>query len=109
QEPTTRRPFSLVQLADLDELAARSGAKVKGSLVESFRKREDLYKARNEQREMLAGSDRCLGEVVAEMLATVEGSEEPHEEAHVELVTLFPQFSCIFAELKEVRVGAVCM
>ncbi|CAM9318250.1 unnamed protein product [Choristocarpus tenellus] len=50
QEPTTRRPLSLVQLADLDDLAARSGAKVKGSLVESYRSGEDMYRARRERR-----------------------------------------------------------
>lgn len=53
-------------------------------------------------REMLVGADRCLGDVVSEMLSTIEDSEEPHEEAHVYLVTLFPQFSHIFSELKEV-------
>lgn len=54
------------------------------------------------RREMLVGADRCLGDVVAEMLSTVETSEDPHEEAHVYLVTLFPQFAHIFAELKAV-------
>lgn len=48
------------------------------------------------------GVDRCLGDVVSEMLLTIEDSEEPHEEAHVYLVTLFPQFAHMFSELKEV-------
>lgn len=51
---------------------------------------------------MLVGADRCLGDVVTEMLSTIEDSDDPHDEAHVYLVTLFPQFAHIFAELKEV-------
>lgn len=54
-------------------------------------------------REMLVGADRCLGDVVSEMLSTIEESQDPHEEAHVYLVTLFPQFAHIFSELKEVK------
>lgn len=50
------------------------------------------------------GADRCLGDVVTEMLSTIEDSDDPHEEAHVYLVTLFPQFAHIFSELKEVCV-----
>lgn len=50
QEPTTRRPFSLVQLADLDALAARAGAKVKGSLVTSYHEGQDKYRERRERR-----------------------------------------------------------
>lgn len=53
---------------------------------------------------MLVGADRCLGDVVAEMLSTVEDSDDPHEEAHVYLVTLFPQFAHIYSELKQVGV-----
>lgn len=49
------------------------------------------------------GADRCLGDIVSEMLSVIEDSEDPHEEAHVYLVTLFPQFSHIFADLKQVR------
>lgn len=54
------------------------------------------------------GADRCLGDVVTEMLSTIEDSDDPHEEAHVYLVTLFPQFAHIFSELKEVCVCATC-
>lgn len=50
QEPTTRRPFSLVQLADLDALAARAGAKVKGSLVKSYNEGQSKYRERRERR-----------------------------------------------------------
>lgn len=50
QEPTTRRPFSLVQLADLDALAARAGAKVKGSLVTSYHEGQAKYRERRERR-----------------------------------------------------------
>ncbi|CAM9591444.1 unnamed protein product, partial [Sphacelaria rigidula] len=52
-------------------------------------------------REMLVGADRCLGDVVSEMLTTIEDSEDPHEEAHAHLVTLFPQFAHMFSEIKE--------
>lgn len=54
-------------------------------------------------REMLVGADRCLGDVVSEMLTTIEDSEDPHEEAHAHLVTLFPQFAHMFSEIKEVQ------
>ncbi|CAM9354760.1 unnamed protein product [Scytosiphon promiscuus] len=101
QEPTTRRPFSLVQLADLDALAAKAGAKVKGSLVTSYHEGQDKYRERRERREMLVGADRCLGDIVSEMLSTIEDTEESHEEAHVYLCTLFPQFAHIFSEIKE--------
>lgn len=50
QEPTTRRPFSLVQLADLDALAAKAGAKVKGSLVKSYQEGQAKYRERREMR-----------------------------------------------------------
>lgn len=50
QEPTTRRPFSLVQLADLDALAAKAGAKVNGSLVTSYHEGQDKYRERRERR-----------------------------------------------------------
>lgn len=59
-------------------------------------------------REMLVGADRCLGDVVSEMLSTIEDSDDPHEEAHVYLVTLFPQFAHIFSELREVRREFFC-
>lgn len=52
---------------------------------------------------MLVGADRCLGDIVSEMLSTIEDTGEPHEEAHIYLCTLFPQFSHIFSEIKEVR------
>lgn len=54
-------------------------------------------------REMLVGADRCLGDIVSEMLSTIEDADEPHEDAHMYLCTLFPQFSHIFSEIKEVR------
>ncbi|CBJ26071.1 conserved unknown protein [Ectocarpus siliculosus] len=101
QEPTTRRPFSLVQLADLDALAAKAGAKVKGSLVQSYHEGQEKYVERRERREMLVGADRCLGDIVSEMLATIEDNDESHEDAHIYLCTLFPQFSHIFSEMKE--------
>lgn len=53
------------------------------------------------------GADHCLGDVVSEMLSTIEESEDPHEDAHVYLVTLFPQFAHIFSELKQVKYGGV--
>ncbi|CAM9557701.1 unnamed protein product [Ectocarpus sp. 4 AP-2014] len=101
QEPTTRRPFSLVQLADLDALAAKAGAKVKGSLVQSYHEGQEKYVERRERREMLVGADRCLGDIVSEMLSTIEDNDESHEEAHIYLCTLFPQFAHIFSEMKE--------
>lgn len=52
---------------------------------------------------MLVGADRCLGDIVSEMLSTIEDTEESHEEAHIYLCTLFPQFAHIFSEIKEVR------
>lgn len=55
------------------------------------------------RREMLVGADRCLGDIVSEMLSTIEDSDQPHEEAHIYLCTLFPQFSHIFSDIKEVR------
>lgn len=54
QEPTTRRPFSLVQLADLDALAAKAGAKVTGSLVASYHEGQEKYRERRERRCILA-------------------------------------------------------
>ena len=48
------------------------------------------------------GADRCLGDIVSEMLSTIEDSDEPYEEAHLYLVTLFPQFAHIFNEMKQV-------
>ncbi|CAN0110538.1 unnamed protein product, partial [Ectocarpus fasciculatus] len=101
QEPTTRRPFSVVQLADLDALAAKAGAKVKGSLVKSYHEGQEKYRERRERREMLVGADRCLGDIVSEMLSTIEDNDESHEEAHIYLCTLFPQFAHIFSEMKE--------
>lgn len=56
---------------------------------------------------MLVGADRCLGDIVSEMLSTIEDADEPHEDAHIYLCTLFPQFSHIFSEMKEVR-GLYC-
>lgn len=58
-------------------------------------------------REMLVGADRCLGDIVSEMLSTIEDSDEPYEEAHIYLVTLFPQFAHIFSEMKQVSVATV--
>lgn len=51
---------------------------------------------------MLVGADRCLGDVVSEMLSTIEENDDPPEDAQVYLVTLFPQFAHIFSELKDV-------
>lgn len=51
---------------------------------------------------MLVGADRCLGDIVSDMLSTIEDADEPHEEAHIYLCTLFPQFAHIFSEIKEV-------
>lgn len=53
---------------------------------------------------MLVGADRCLGDIVSEMLSTIEDNDESHEEAHIYLCTLFPQFAHIFSEIKEVGV-----
>lgn len=54
-------------------------------------------------------ADRCLGDVVSEMLSTIEDSEDPHEEAHEYLLTLFPQFTHIFSELREVGAKESCV
>lgn len=51
---------------------------------------------------MLVGADRCLGDIVSEMLSTIEDTDESHEESHIYLCTLFPQFAHIFSEMKEV-------
>lgn len=53
------------------------------------------------------GADRCLGDIVSEMLSTIEDSDEPYEEAHLYLVTLFPQFAHIFSEMKQASCWAV--
>lgn len=39
-----------MQLADLDALAAKAGAKVKGSLVTSYHEGQDKYRERRERR-----------------------------------------------------------
>lgn len=54
---------------------------------------------------MLVGADRCLGDIVSEMLSTIEDNDESHEEAHIYVCTLFPQFAHIFSEMKEVGVA----
>lgn len=47
------------------------------------------------------GAEPCLGDVVSEMLSsTIEESEDPHEEVHAHLVTLFPQSVHMFSEIK---------
>ncbi|CAM9291239.1 unnamed protein product, partial [Chrysoparadoxa australica] len=69
KEPTTRLCLTIKHVRELDALAARAAIQLSGSLVEAWRGREGgKYKAEKERREMLLGADRCLGELVTEMM-----------------------------------------
>eukprot|EP00612_Vaucheria_litorea_P000211 CAMPEP_0171452770 /NCGR_PEP_ID=MMETSP0945-20130129/744_1 /TAXON_ID=109269 /ORGANISM="Vaucheria litorea, Strain CCMP2940" /LENGTH=292 /DNA_ID=CAMNT_0011977501 /DNA_START=610 /DNA_END=1488 /DNA_ORIENTATION=- len=100
-EPITRIPFTWNQVEELDNLASLAGVKTKMSLVDAWNASRNLegscYQLEKDRREMLLGCDRCLGEIISEMLNAIEG--ENAELGQMQLVTLFPQFSHIFNEL----------
>ena len=74
-EPTSRLPFTDLQLQELDNIAKARGWEHLSSVAEAKRERASEYAERRELLNMTEGVERCLGEVVSCMLEIVDATE----------------------------------
>lgn len=97
-EPTTRQALSDEQLLTLDALAVPFGAP---SAFAAKRDRQAHYAAAKEQRDLVEGLERCLGEVVVEMVDQVDQTVgSPADEADpLPLVERFHDFDHYLGQL----------
>lgn len=97
-DPETRIPFSDDNLKEIDTIAEKAGLK-KDSVYEA-KSNTHNYSEQKFRRDALLGLERCAGEVVTEMLQTVE-SYEP-DDAQMQLVMRdFPTFMDYFKQLQD--------
>lgn len=104
REPTTRHPFSIAQLRDIDCLVGASDLRCRiGSVVKAFQNQEE-YEAMRGRRDMLEGLERCVGEVVNSFLEELENAVNNtgvgSEETEVKLCSLFFEFDQLFSQLE---------
>mmetsp|Transcript_31031 Transcript_31031/g.36552 ORF Transcript_31031/g.36552 Transcript_31031/m.36552 type:complete len:297 (-) Transcript_31031:307-1197(-) len=94
-EPTSRLPLTEKQLEQLDNLAMDMDCELP-SVVEARQSRGSEYRAYREQRDLIEGIERCLGEVVASMLDIVSEADSSDP---VDLVSKFHDFDHYFTQL----------
>lgn len=97
-EPTSRKALTIEDVRRLDQQAKSAGLELPKTIESAFQS-PDHYKAKNQMQVMLEGLDRCVGEVVCEMLACIENCRHI-EEGQILLLGLSAQFDFLFAQLK---------
>ncbi|ETV89356.1 hypothetical protein, variant [Aphanomyces astaci] len=96
-EPETRIAFSDDVLKQLDNAATAAGFKF-ASVVTAQQQRA-VFEQERIKRDGLLGLERCMGEVVTEMLHIIE--DDDGEEGEMRLVMdVFPSFADLFNQLK---------
>jgi len=103
-EPTTRATFNSSDLIEIDKSAKLAGLNFP-SVLDILETAASERQRVIQQQNLLDGADRCLGEIVGEMLKVIELSSP---EAEITILSLFSQFQNIFDELHSLD-GEFCM
>lgn len=98
-DPETRLPFSDKDLEEIDNLAKKLRLK-KGSVLEA-KGDPRRYEESKFRRDALLGLERCAGNVISDILKTIE-TYEPEEAQMQILVNQFPLFSDYFQQMMDV-------
>jgi hypothetical protein len=97
-DPESRLPFLDEDLQRLDELAAKLGLG-KASTLEA-KNDAQRYAEMRLRRDGLVGLERCVGELIIEIMAVVEGEACDEDEGQMRLIaSLFPMFGDLYQQL----------
>jgi hypothetical protein len=97
-EPTSRKAFTIDDMRQLDKLAKR--AKLTLPSLQAAFCSPQKFESKAQAQLMLDGLDRCVGEVVSEMMKCIELCWCA-EHGQVLLLELMAQFDFVFAQLKQ--------
>uniref|UniRef100_A0A7S3PKL8 Uncharacterized protein n=2 Tax=Sar TaxID=2698737 RepID=A0A7S3PKL8_9STRA len=101
-EPESRIPFSPNDMKRLDNLVRKAGLN-KGSVYEAIRDKE-RYTERKVSQDALLALERCIGEVVSEMLSIIDAvcdlTADPETAETQLLLNVFPVFAHYFTLLR---------
>jgi len=97
-EPTSRKAFTIDDVRRLDQLAQKCALKLPSSVEAAF-KTPEKFQSKAQSQVMLDGLDRCVGEVVSEIMSCIECCR-CIEDGQIFLLGLMAQFDFLFAQLK---------
>jgi len=101
-EPETRIPFSPSDMKRLDDIVRNAGIK-KGSVYEAINNQK-RFKEQKVTRDSVIGLERCIGELISEMLSIIDavcdGTADPESAETRLLLNVFPVFAHYFTLLR---------
>lgn len=99
RDPVTRLPFTLDDIKTIDT-SVKTAKYPYPSLVDIITNRGS-YESAQRQKEVLAGLESCLGELISEMLHIIEHGSK-YDIQDVRLICLLSEFEVPFMEMKSI-------
>jgi len=98
-DPVTRYPLELEDLKRIDQRVEDAGL-ILPSLVELFQNKSEYFLSKNNHSNELRSMEACLGELINDMMKTIEKRRTHSDDLEYRLLIIFSEFESPFQDYK---------